>query len=470
MEKEIRNRKWLILFTCVLFTFMATLDGSIVNVALPVMSKAMDISSSDIQLVVTIYLIAISALILPFGRLGDMFGKTNIYKFGTGLFTISSLLCGIAGSYHMLILFRILQAIGASATMAVNQGIVSEAFPPNERGKAMGFLSTFVALGTLVGPPAGGFLVDLFNWNSIFLINVPVGILAIALSLKTLPREKHLKSEGSFDIAGAGLFMVFIVSFFISLDRITDAGGITSAIFVGFVIAIASLLLFIFWEIRHQSPLLKLVLFKNQVFTIQIIGGFISFAVMYAVNIVLPFYLQDAKGLSASLSGLVLMTSPLLLMFIAPVSGMVSDRIGAKSLTTIGLFIIGIGMLFFASMNLKTGMAVVVLFIGIMAVGSGIFQAPNTALIMSTVDRPQLGVAGSINALTRNVGMVFGIAVSTIILYGEMSRKAGYKVTDYIQGQDSIFTYGMSRVFIVAGIACFAGAALTLFMKKPTNR
>jgi MFS family permease len=161
--------KWAILFIVVMITFMATLDSSIVNVALPVMAKDLNVTSAGIQLVVTSYLIIISATILVFGRLGDMTSKTRIFKFGIALFTLGSLLCGITSSLEVLVLARVIQAIGAAGAMANSQGIIAEVFPANERGRALGITGTFVALGSLVGPPLGGFIVDATSWKYIFL-------------------------------------------------------------------------------------------------------------------------------------------------------------------------------------------------------------------------------------------------------------------------------------------------------------
>jgi MFS family permease len=179
MEKAKDSSRWIILIIVIMATFMSTLDASIVNVALPKMAKALNVTTSNIQLVVTSYLIIIAGTVLIFGRLGDILGKTNVFKFGLGLFTLGSLLCGITNSFPLLIMSRVIQAIGAAGTMANSQGIVTEVFPANERGKALGLNGTAVALGSLVGPGLGGLIVGTYRWELIFLINIPIGLISL---------------------------------------------------------------------------------------------------------------------------------------------------------------------------------------------------------------------------------------------------------------------------------------------------
>ena len=172
------KNKWIILITILLLTFMSTLDGSIVNVALPTMAKELSVNTQSISWVVSAYLIGICTVILAFGKLGDLKGKMKIFKIGVFSFTVGSLMCGLSPTLPILIISRILQALGAAASMATSQGIITEAFPKNERGRALGLNGTFVALGSMAGAPLGGFLISIFSWNYIFLINIPIGIIA----------------------------------------------------------------------------------------------------------------------------------------------------------------------------------------------------------------------------------------------------------------------------------------------------
>ncbi|MBL4933499.1 DHA2 family efflux MFS transporter permease subunit [Clostridium paridis] len=463
MEKANNDRsRWSILIVVLMSTLMSALDGSIVNVALPKMARELNVTTSSIQLVATSYLIAIAGTVLIFGRLGDMFGKAKMFKFGMGLFTLGSLLCGITKSFPVLIIARIVQAIGAAGTMANNQGIITEVFPGNERGKALGFLGTSVALGSLIGPGLGGIIVGTASWEFIFLINVPIGIIALFYAFKLLPKT-HKTAQGKIDNIGAILFMLTIVPLFGALEEGLSRGFTNPIILVSFAVAIVSFIAFIFVEKRKENPLLQLSIFSNKLFSLSIFCGFITFVAIFCNNIILPFYLQDVMNYTPEHTGLILMVYPLILAVAAPVSGHLSDKIGSEKLTFIGLVLISVGLLLMSSLNQKSTLLIMVMFIGAMSIGMGLFQSPNNSLIMSTVPKNKLGIAGSVNALVRNLGMVCGIALATTLLYSMMSSKIGYRVTDYVAGRNDAFIYGMRIVYITAGVISLVGAILTFY-------
>jgi EmrB/QacA subfamily drug resistance transporter len=466
-ETQYKN-KGLILINIVLLTFMACLDGSIVNVALPVMANKFSVGMSSISTIVSTYLIAISATVLIFGRLGDILGKIKIFKFGIVIFTIGSLLCSISNSLSLLVLARIIQAIGAAAYMATNQGIIALAFPANERGRALGITGSFVALGTLVGPPLGGFIVDVASWKYIFLINIPIGIFAFILGMKVLPKDED-SVKAKFDVKGGILFLIFIISLFGAL-LVGEKIGFTRPLILGsFALAVFTFILFIKIESIEKSPLLQLNIFKNKLFSLSILCGFLLFVAMNCSNIIMPFYFQDVIKLSPSMTGLYLMTYPLVLFVVAPISGHLSDKIGSELLTFFGLLTFSGGFFLMATLNQNFEPIKLIIFIAIMSLGNGMFQSPNNSLIMSTVPRNRLGVAGSINALVRNLGLVVGVSVSTIILYGVMSSRLGYTVTNFVSGKEAEFCYAMSITYISAGSLSLIGAILTairLFRKK----
>ncbi len=457
---NINKNRWLILLVVLMATFMSALDGSIVNVALPVMAKALNVTSAGIQLVVTSYLIAIVAFILVWGRLGDMLGKTKMFNLGIVLFTLGSLLCGITDSISMLVLARVIQAIGAAGTMANNQGIITEVFPANERGRALGMVGTFVALGSLIGPPLGGFIVAYTSWEYIFLINVPIGIITLFFAVRMLPKGR--KSENvKLDIPGTLLFMLFIVPLFAAISEGQEIGFTHPLILTGFLVSVCAFAAFIIVENRQKSPLLHLEIFRNRLFSLSIFCGFLSFVAMFCSNIIQPFYLQDVLNYSPSVTGLIIVASPLVLAVVAPVSGHISDKIGSEFLTFIGLMLISLSLLLMATLNEHSSVVSIVSFIAAMSIGSGLFQSPNNSLIMSTVSRDKLGIAGSVNGLVRNLGMICGIALSTALLYNRMSYKIGHKVTDYVAGRNDAFIYGMRTVYIAAAAICMIGAVLT---------
>ena len=470
MEKANDRSRWSILIIVVMSTFMSALDSSIVNVALPKMAKALNVTTSNIQLVATSYLIVIAGTVLIFGRLGDMLGKTKMFKLGLGIFTFGSLLCGITSSFAILILARVVQAIGAAGTMANNQGIITEIFPQNERGKALGLLGTAVALGSLVGPGLGGFIVGAASWEFIFLINVPIGLAALFYAFKLLPKG-HKTAKGKLDGVGSILFIFAIVPLFVALSEGVSRGFTDPIILSGFVVAIISFTAFIFVESKRENPLMQLQIFSNKLFSLSIFCGFITFVAIFCNNIILPFYLQDVMSYTPQHTGLILMIYPLILTVVAPISGHLSDKIGSEILTFIGLVLISLGLLLMSTLNESSTLLSMVIFTGTMSIGMGLFQSPNNSLIMSTVTKDKLGIAGSINALIRNLGMICGIALATTLLYSRMSSKVGYRVTDYIPGRNDAFIYGMKTVYITAAIVCLVGTILTFLRLtgKKTN-
>lgn len=466
MEKKTKNKQWETMLIIVSMTFMSTLDGSIVNVALPVMTKALAVTNAQIQFVSTSYLIVIAGIILMFGNLGDRIGKSKIFLFGIFFFTFGSFLCGLAHSFPFLIFARVVQGIGSAATMANSQGIVTETVSPQERGKALGIVGTAVALGSLVGPGLGGLIVGVASWEYIFWINVPIGAIVFFAGLKILPenvKKQETGEEKRLDLAGSFTFLVAIVSLFISLNAGLELGFTNPLILCGFAIAVVGMVVFLFLEKKARNPLVDLTMFHNKLFSLSIFCGYISFVALFCHNIILPFFLQDVREYSPGISGLILMTYPLLLSVAAPISGHLSDKVGSEKLTFAGLLLISLGLFCMSTLNEHSSVLLLLLFIAIMAIGNGLFQSPNNSLVMSTVPRNKLGIAGSINSLIRNVGMVCGIALSTTILYGTMSTKLGYRVTDYVAGKNDVFVYGMRVVYITAGCICLVGAALTFW-------
>lgn len=462
INNEIHKRRWIILLTTVLLTFMATLDGSIVNVALPVMAERLSVSMASIEWVVTSYLIVIVGTILLFGRLADIKGKTTVFKMGIIIFTIGSLTCGISNSLIMLVISRGLQAIGAAGTMSTSHGIITHVFPSNERGRALGLNGTFVALGSMVGPPIGGLIVSALSWQYIFLINVPIGILALFLAIKTLPKSNNNNNE-KLDLKGAFLFGITMLLLFGSLTFAKEIGFNNVIIIFSLIASILLFAVFIKVEIGIKHPLLNLQIFNNSLFSLSVFCAFISFVAISCSNIILPFYLQYVMKLSPSFTGVLMMVSPIILAVAAPISGYMSDRVGSEVLTFIGLAGTSLGLFLMSFLTQYSYISLLVIFIAVMTLGNAMFQSPNNSLVMSTVDKDKLGIAGSINALVRNLGMVFGISLSTTLLYSVMSKKVGYHVTGYIEGRDDVFVYGMHYVYIAAGLICAIGAILTAY-------
>lgn len=463
--KTVYKNRWIILIIVVLLPFMATLDSTIVNVALPVMVKVFSVNMASIQLIVICYLITIVSTILFFGRLGDIKGKSIVFNVGMLIFTIGSLLCGLSGRLSLLVAFRIIQAVGASAAMANNQGIITQVFPANERGRALGISATFLALGTMIGPPLGGFIVTYFSWNYIFLINVPIGLITAIIGFKILPRKTDKNSE-NIDFTGTVLLGISVVLLFYSLVKGETSGYGNTVIIAAFFASIVLFIIFVFVEKRLKYPLIDFSMFKNSLFSVGIFCTFISYMSINSSNIVQPFYLENVLKIAPGITGIIMMTYPLILTVISPFSGYLSDKIGSEFLTFIGLILICTGMCFMATLNEHSRIPALCTYISIMAVGNGLFLPPNNSLVMSTAPKDKLGIAGSINAFIRNLGQSSGVAAATMLLYSLMSLRMGRKVFGYIEGRNDVFVFGMSYVYLSAAFVCLIGIVLTAVRLK----
>lgn len=466
-DPVVQKNRWWILVSVAMFTFMSTLDSSIVNIALPTISKDLAVPMNKAEWVVSIYLMIVCACLLLFGKIGDSFGKIKVYRIGTIVFTLGSLMCGFNHSLTMLLFGRVVQGLGASMTMATNTGITTEVFPMKERGRALGAIGAFVSLGSIAGPGIGGLILSHFSWSYIFWINVPVGILTILIGEKILPKDLTM-SKKKIDWLGFVTFAVTIMSFFGAVFIGQEVGYIHILPLSLLVVAIVFFVNFIQVEKQKEDPLLVFSILRNKMFTMSLITALLIFSANFFVNVVMPFYLQNARGLTASYAGLLMMVFPFLMVIGSPLSGYLTDQIGPQKLVLIGLTMLSVTQLMYIFMNQTSSIFYYILATAIMGMGNALFQSPNNTIVMSSVEKENLGVAGSMNSFARNLGMVIGIALSTTILYSGMSASYGQRVTTYINGRPDIFIFGMRVTFVASLLICIVALAISLvrFRKK----
>jgi EmrB/QacA subfamily drug resistance transporter len=455
-----RPDRWRILPLVMLAPFMGSLDGSIVNVALPSIAKGLGSGMDGVQWAVSSYLIAISALVLAFGKVADILGKTRVFRLGFLVFGAGSLLCACAWSLGALVAARVFQAIGASMFMSSNQGIVASVFPHEERGRALGFLGTTVAIGTMIGPPLGGLMVQLLGWQSLFLINVPVSVFAFVAGSR-LPRDDKGGSLAGFDLAGTLLFSLFIASLFFYLLTGQGRGWLSPIELSAVAIAALSLVLFLGRERRAKDPMIDLGIFRSPIFSVSIVCALLVFCASFCVNIVQPFYLQDILGLSPAMAGLVLLASSVANGVVAPLGGYLADKYGAERLTILGLCFELSALILMSFQGASASPLSVAAGLALFGLGQGIFASPNTKLVMMHAPQDRLGIAGSVNTLARNMGMVSGIAFAVSVLYGVMSARLGRPVSSFSADQGEAFIAGMRAAFLSAGLFVLAAIALT---------
>lgn len=453
-------RRWMVFGVTSVGTFMATLDSSIVNVALPQVAANLNVSLPLVQWVVSAYLLTISCLLPLFGRLGDMLGRRQVYSTGLIVFTIGSFFCGASGHIGLLIAARILQAVGSAMLMANAPAIISATFPGPERGRALGLVGMVVALGSMTGPSIGGLLVDTFGWESIFYVNIPVGIIGFIAGYLILPREVRHKSE-KFDYLGALLFAAGMTSFLMVMIHGEEWGWLSKTVLVLSATAALAFSVFVAHEKRSAFPMIDLSLFKIWAFFSGNITGLLSFMANFSNTMLLPFYLSSILGLSPSQIGLLMTPFPLLLAIIAPVSGFLSERVNPAALSATGLTATTAGLVWLATLDASSTMWEVATGQAILGLGNGLFQSPNNNSVMSAVPPAKLGIAGGINSLVRNVGMVCGIAISVSIFETRQAAAlAGFTAPTFAQ-QAAAFLHGYHTALAVGAAFAAAGALLS---------
>ncbi len=419
--------KWHILASVGMGIFLATIDGSIVNVALPTLVRELNTNFATIQWVSLGYLLTLSTVLLSMGRLGDMVGKKPVYASGFVLFTLSSMLCGLAPNVYWLIGFRVLQAIGASMTQALGIAIVTEAFPPYERGKALGIAGTVVSFGVVLGPTLGGLILDALSWRWIFYVNLPVGIIGILMVLRYVPDTRSPRGQ-RFDFGGAGTLFVALLLLLLALTLGQQWGFDDGRVWLMLVVALLLLGLFVLIERRVAQPMIDLGLFRNQFFSISLITGLLVFIAVAGVFILLPFYLENMMGYEPRRVGLLVAAVPVLLGITAPISGALSDRYGTRLIATVGLLVLIGGYLAMSRFTLQTPLWVYLTAVLPFGAGVGIFQSPNNSAVMGAVAKEKLGVTSGLLAMTRTLGQTTGIAVLGAIWAARVMAYAGEKV------------------------------------------
>ncbi len=394
-----------------------------VNVALPSLVSALETQFAVVQWVVLSFLLTNAVLLPIVGRLADMFGKKSLFIVGYLVFTLGSLFCGLAGSVFWLIGFRVVQGVGAALLTALSLAIVTDVFPDNERGKALGITGSVLSSGIVVGPTLGGFLVDALSWHWVFFIGVPIGIIGMLLALRFVPAYEP-KGGQHFDLPGAAVLFSCLLALLLALT-LGQQRGFGGPLTLGLFAASASMLgLFVWLELRTPEPVIDLRLFKNADLTIGLVTGFATFVSIAGTIFLMPFYLENILGYAPRNVGLLMAIVPVVLVFIAPVAGSLSDRYGPRPITVVGLVLVLVGYLLIGTLNEETtALSYVLLFLPI-GLGMGTFQSPNNSAIMGAVPRAQSGVAGGLLSETRALGQTSGIAVLGTLWAARVAARA----------------------------------------------
>jgi EmrB/QacA subfamily drug resistance transporter len=460
------RRKWIILSAVMLGSFMGPLDGSIVNTVLPDISSYFHTTVSIAQWVPTVYLLTISCLILLFGRLGDMVGCRRIYLLGLGSFAAASLLCGFSQSVWMLIVFRAVQGLAAGMMMSVGYAIITAAFPPQERGRAMGTYAIAIAVALGLGPTLGGAIAEYLSWHYVFFINVPIGIIALAWGLRVIPKTQA-KAGQRLDWQGALAAFVFLTCLLLCANQGQSWGWGSPSIIALLAVALLGAVAFFVIEKRASQPMLDLTLFKSRVFSFAVLSSMLNFVALYCVVFITPFYMDMVLHYSILKIGIVLVASPIATLFVAPFSGRLSDSVGSRWLAVSGMIVMAVGLFLMSQLNASSSVADIMWRLALCGVGGGLFQSPNNSAAMGSVSRERLGISSGVLVAMRNVGMVLGIALSGVVLYNLAPVAASGQVHGLSGAEVGQFLHGLKWSYVAGSIVAGVAVLTSLAARKP---
>jgi EmrB/QacA subfamily drug resistance transporter len=455
------DAKWLVLSAVMLGSFMGPIDGSIVNTVLPDIATYFGTDISIVQWVPTIYLLTISCLILLYGRLGDMVGYRRVYLWGLGAFTVASILCGSAQSIWMLIAFRAAQGLAAGMMMAVGFAIVTSVFPADQRGQAMGIYAISIAAALGLGPTLGGVIAEYLSWRYVFYVNVPIGIAALAWAARIIPRGGTVAGQ-RLDWPGAVTAFIFLAALLLFANRGQNWGWTSPAVLALAGTAAGFGAVFVRIEQATAQPMLDLSLFRSRRFSFAATSALLNFMALFAVIFLTPFYLAIALRYSILKVGLVIAASPCATLAIAPLSGTLSDRVGTRGLTSLGMAITAAGLCLLSGLDATAGAGTVIGHLVIVGIGAGVFQSPNNSAVMGSVPASRLGIASGMLAAVRNVGMVLGIAVAGAVLYNTAPSSAALSPDRYAPVDVAEFLGGLRRAYLTGAVLAAAGAVTSL--------
>ena len=448
-----------VLLVAALASFVFPFMVSAVNIALPSLGKEFSLDSVTLTWIATAYILSSAALLVPFGRVADIYGRKKIFTLGIGIFTLSSLLCGLANSATMLIGWRVLQGMGGAMLAATSVALLTTVFPATERGKVLGIIVAAAYLGLSLGPVLGGILTQHLGWRSIFFVGTFLGLLVLGVVLWKLKGEWTGAKGQRFDFAGSVIYVLGLVALVYGSTLLEDSSAmwLGLALIVGGVIGLGA---FVWWEMRISSPVLDMSLFKNsRAFTFSNLAAFINYGATYAVTFLMSLYLQyrPVNPFSPQDAGFVLVAMPAVQAIFSPLTGRLSDRIEPRLIASAGMVLNTVGLTLFIFLNNETSLKLIIGNLILLGFGYALFVSPNSNAIMSSAPKTAYGVASATLATMRQIGMVLSMAVAMLMF--ALYHIANVQITpEYYP----LFQQGMKTAFIIFAILCFGGIFASL--------
>jgi EmrB/QacA subfamily drug resistance transporter len=405
------QRQHVALFVATISAFIAPFLGSAVSVALPSIGREFHMDAVTLGWISTAYLLVAAIALVPIGRLGDIHGRKRVWLWGIAIYTVFSLLCAAAPSGPWLIVCRCLQAVGGTLIFGCGMAILTSVIPREKRGRALGINVAAVYAGLSAGPFLGGLLTDLWGWRSIFLVTVPLGLIAIGLILWQLQGEWAEARGERFDFVGTILYSIALIALMYGISVLPAPRGLILAL--AGAVGLAG---FVWWELRTPAPVLDVKLFRgNLVFTLSNLAALINYAATVAVGFLLSLYLQYVQGLSPAIAGLILVSQPVVMTAVSLLAGRLSDRFEPRLVVSLGMVLTTAGTFALVTLSPATPLWFVVGVLGVLGVGFGLFGSPNTHAVMSAVAPRFYGVAAGISGTMRLTGQMVGMGVTMTV-------------------------------------------------------
>lgn len=469
VSEDIRRQR-MILFSVAFASFMVNVDTYIVNISLPTIARAFGASTGDVSWIVLSYQLTITSLLMIFGKLGDRLGLKRVFIWGFGLFTLSSLFCGISPNLEILVLSRFIQGIGASVLYALTPAMVPRFLPEKVRGPAFGSLATATALGITVGTPLGGIITGFLSWHWIFLVNIPVGIAAIIVCQRVMPDDRPSAENGSekkngFDLAGALLSFVSSLTLIYGLSEGKDNGWLSPVIIGSFLLFAGTFYTFIRHEKSTKTPLLDLSLFRSRAFTFGNIASGLAYAFLAGNNFLMPFFLMNVKGLKSETAGFVFLTYSLVYMAVGPISGRLSLRISPRMLCTFGMALGGLSALLFSATLEADGMTWVFVYFVLLAVSIATFCTSNNNVVMGMAPEGKQGIVSGVFRMIMRFGMALGVCLFEMVF--SLAAASTVHTGKAAMGKltSGMLISGFHVTYIAGAVVCFLAMAASIIAR-----
>jgi len=463
--------KWIALSVTTVGALMAAIDSTIVILALPSMMVELHADLVEMIWVIIGYLLISTVFLLTFGRVADLIGRVRMYNLGFVVFTVGSLFCGLSGSATVLILARLVQGSGAAMMVVNSVAILTEVFPANERGRALGINGVTWATGGVLGPVLGGLILNAASWRWIFFINIPIGLFGAIWGYIALHELSTRSQTEKFDPIGAITFSLSLLSLLLALTLGIQYRWDSAPILLLFSAFVVFLFFFILWERRFQFPVLDFSLFNNRVYNFSVLAAMMQSLGLFSVNFLIVFYFQGVRGFDPLTAALLLLPLPVVSAVVAPIGGIVADRIGARVPATLGLLLSAAALFYLSFLAVDTPYAMIAIGLGVMGLGGGLFFSPNTSAAMSAAPKNRLGVASATLATLRQTGMVVSFALSLAVAAGSLPHDVMMQIfvgTSVSLGSQVMqnFVLGIRNAFLFSIVLCLIAAAISLSRGK----